>query len=53
MLQLDRDLRLVDEALDELLVGDEVWKDLLDDDELFEALDLAQLREKNFAHPAP
>jgi hypothetical protein len=37
VLQLDRDLRLVDEARDELLVLREMRKDLLDDAELLEA----------------
>ena len=51
MVELDGDLRLVDEALDELLVGAELGQDLLDDDRLLEALDLAQLAEEDLAHP--
>jgi hypothetical protein len=38
VVELDGDLRLVDEALDELLVGAQVGQDLLDDDQLLEAL---------------
>ena len=50
--ELDRDLRLVDEALDELAVGGEVGQDLLDDAELLEAGELPALGEEDLAHAA-
>ena len=51
VLQLDRDLRLVDEPRDELRVGGEVRQHLLDDGELLEPGE-AVLREEDLAHAA-
>jgi hypothetical protein len=39
-------------SLDEFLVGNQIRQNLFDDDELFEALDLAELGEEDLAHPA-
>ena len=51
VLELDRDLRLVDEARDELRVGGEVRQHLLDHRELLEPGE-AVLREEDLAHAA-
>ena len=51
VLQLDRDLRLVDEPRDELLVGHEVRQDLLDHRELLEPCE-SVLGEENLSHSA-
>src|SRR5690606_22330518 len=51
VLQLDRDLRLVDEPRDELLVGGEVRQHLLDHRELLEP-GKPVLGEKDLAHTA-
>ena len=51
VLELDRDLRLVDEPRDERLVGREVREHLLDDDKLLEPREPV-LGEKDFAHAA-
>ena len=52
VVELDGDLRLIDEADDEVVVGGELRQDFLDDDKLFEAGDLADLGEKDLAHAA-
>ena len=52
VLELDRDLSLVDEARDELCIGREVREHLLDHTELLEAGE-AMLREENLSHTAP
>ena len=51
VLQLDRDLCLVDEAADEVAIGAEVREDLLDDRELLEAGE-AVFCEEDLPHPA-
>ena len=51
VLQLDRDLRFVDESRDELRIGGEVREHLLDHRELLEPGE-AVLGEKDFAHAA-
>src|SRR5436190_23399731 len=51
VLELDRDLRLVDEPRDERRVRGEVREDLLDHRELLEARE-AVLRQKDLAHAA-
>ncbi len=48
----DRDLRLVDEHLDELRVHPEFREDPLDDEDLFETLDTVRLRLEHLRHAA-
>ena len=50
VVQLNRDLRLVDEHLDELFVLRDVRQDALDRDEPFEALDAVGLGAKDLGH---
>ena len=46
------DLHFVDEAVDEVFVFGKLRQDLLNDDELLEAFDLAELGQKDLAHAA-
>src|SRR5262249_48348011 len=50
--QVDGQLRLVDEHVDELLVGGEVREDALDDDDLLEASRARHLRLEDLGHAA-
>jgi len=52
VVQLHRDLRLVDEHLDELFVLRDVRKDALHGDEALEALDAVRLGPEDLRHPA-
>ena len=52
VVQLDRELRLLDEHADELFVLRDVRQDALDRDEPLEALDAERLRAEHLGHAA-
>ena len=52
MRQAHRELRLVDEHLDEVLAARELRQDALDDEDLLEALDAVALGLEDLRHPA-